>query len=68
MATADDYAIGTKALAVVVAAAIKKNVPESFSWAVKEHQDIIDQFTKDGAKAVIDWVDAERANIAKGLA
>lgn len=67
MATSDDYAIGTKALAVVIAAAIKRNVPPQFTWAVAEHQSVIDQFSKDGAKAVIDFVDASRANIAKGL-
>jgi hypothetical protein len=69
MATAQDYQIGRAALAAVVAAAIKANVPEFLMSEVSEHQALVDQVEQQGAKAVIDAVDAARANAeaAKGL-
>jgi hypothetical protein len=61
MPTPKDYQVGTQALAVVIAAAIKANVPEFLSDEVAEHQALIAQIEAQGAKAVIDAVDASRA-------
>lgn len=64
MGTPADYRIGTAALAVVIASAIKANVPSIFMGEVTAHQDMIDQITSSGAKAVIDAVDKSRTNKA----
>jgi hypothetical protein len=68
MATALDYQIGTAALATIVAAAIKANVPEWLQGNIP--QGLVQQIEQQGAKAVIDAVDAARAkaNADKGLA
>ena len=58
MATADDYKVGTAALAVVIAQAIKDNVPEFFQSDVP--QKLVPQIDAQGSKAVIDAVDAAR--------
>jgi hypothetical protein len=59
MATAQDYQTGTAALAPVVAAAIKATVPE---WAQSQiPAGLIQVIEQQGAKAVIDAVDAARA-------
>jgi hypothetical protein len=59
MATTQDYQIGTAALATVIAAAIKANVPEFLQSDVP--QGLVAQIEQQGAKAVIDAVDAARA-------
>jgi hypothetical protein len=61
MATPQDYQVGTAALAAVVAAAIEANVPAFLNGEIAEHQALIDQIEAQGAKAVIDAVDAARA-------
>jgi hypothetical protein len=68
MATAQDYQVGTAALATVIAAAIKANVPEFLQGEVPSG--LVVQIEQQGAKAVIDAVDATRtkANADKGLA
>ena len=68
MATAQDYQAGTAALAAVIAAAIKANVPEFLQGEVPSS--LVVQIEQQGAKAVIDAVDAVRAkaNADKGLA
>jgi hypothetical protein len=68
MATAQDYQAGTAALATVIAAAIKANVPEFLQGEVPSG--LVVQIEQQGAKAVIDAVDAVRAkaNADKGLA
>jgi hypothetical protein len=68
MATAQDYQVGTAALATVIAAAIKANVPEFLQGEVPS--DLVVQIEQQGAKAVIDAVDAARAKAEadKGLA
>ena len=68
MATAQDYQVGTAALATVIAAAIKANVPEFLQGEVPSG--LVVQIEQQGAKAVIDAVDAARskANADKGLA
>jgi hypothetical protein len=58
MATPKDYQIGSAALAVVIAQAIKDNVPEMFASDVP--QKLVQQIDQLGAKAVIDAVDNER--------
>ena len=58
--TPQDYQVGTAALAVVIAAAIKANVPSWASGMVAEHQALIDQIEQQGAKAVLDAVDNAR--------
>ena len=60
MATPKDYQVATLALANVIAAAIKDKVPGFLLGEVKEHQDMIDQIEKDGAKAVVDALDKYR--------
>ena len=60
MATQQDYQVGTAALATVIAAAIKANVPGFLMGKVQEHQALIDQIERQGAKAVIDAVDKGR--------
>jgi hypothetical protein len=69
MATSHDYQVGTAALAAVIGAAIKANVPAFLMNEVVEHQAMIDQIEAQGAKAVIDAVDAARAkqNPAQGV-
>jgi hypothetical protein len=58
MADAKDYEIGTAALAVVVAAAIKANVPK---WAQGDiPAGLVTQIEQQGAKAVVDAVDKYR--------
>jgi hypothetical protein len=59
MASAQDYQIGTAALASVVAAAIKANVPEFMQGNIPP--ELVAQIEQVGAKAVIDAVDAARA-------
>lgn len=63
MATPQDYQIGTEALAAVIVAAIKANVPAFLMSQVEERQAMINQIEAQGAKAVIDAVDAARAKI-----
>lgn len=67
-ASAQDYQVGTAALAVVIAAAIKANVPEFLQGDVPAG--LVQQIEQQGAKAVIDAVDAARAktDAAKGQA
>lgn len=61
-ATAEDYAVGVAALAAVVTAAIKANVP---SWAQGDvPQALVSQIEQQGTKAVVDAVDAHRAKVA----
>ena len=66
-ATASDYQVGTAALAAVIAAAIKANVPEFMQGDVPAG--LVQQIEQQGAKAVIDAVDAHRAQAdsAKGM-
>jgi len=65
--TASDYQVGAAALAVVISAAIKANVPEFFQSDVPAG--LVQQIEQQGAKAVIDAVDAHRAkqDAAKGM-
>jgi hypothetical protein len=67
MATPQDYQIGAAALTVVIAAAIKANVPEFLQSDVPAG--LVQQIEQQGAKAVIDAVDAARAKAdsAKGM-
>lgn len=60
-ATPKDYQIGTQALATVIAAAIKANVPDFLMGQVTSRQAMIDHIEQQGAKAVLDAVDAEHA-------
>lgn len=60
MATTQDYQIGAAALSAVIAAAIEANVPEFLLGQVP--QDLVRQIEQQGAKAVIDAVDAARAS------
>jgi hypothetical protein len=62
-ATPQDYQIGTAALAAVIAAAIKANVPDFLMGQVTARQAMIDRIEQQGAQAVIDAVDAARAKI-----
>jgi hypothetical protein len=62
MATPQDYQVGAAALATVIAAAIKANVPEFLQSEVP--QGLVAQIEQQGAKAVIDAVDAARAKTA----
>jgi len=66
-ATATDYQVGTAALAAVIAAAIKASVPEFLQGDVPAG--LVQQIEQQGAKAVIDAVDAHRtkAESAKGM-
>ena len=66
-ATASDYQVGAAALAVVITAAIKANVPEFLQGDVPAG--LVQQIEQQGAKAVIDAVDAHRAKAdsAKGM-
>lgn len=58
MATADDYAVGTSAALTVEAQIIKaKGIP---SFLVPS-QDVLEGYAAQVAKAVIDAVDAQRA-------
>lgn len=59
MATQADYDTGTAALAKVIAAAIQAHVP-SFEQGMIP-QALVSAIEAQGAKAVIDAVDAERA-------
>jgi hypothetical protein len=65
--TASDYQVGAAALAVVISAAIKANVPEFLQSDVPAG--LVQQIEQQGAKAVIDAVDAHRAkqDSAKGM-
>jgi hypothetical protein len=63
MATAQDYQIGQTALKVVVSAAISANVPQWEQSAIP--QALLLQIEAQGAKAVIDAVDAERAKVSQ---
>ena len=67
MATPQDYQIGAAALTVVIAAAIKANVPEFLQADVPAG--LVQHIEEQGAKAVIDAVDAARAreDSAKGM-
>lgn len=66
-ATATDYQIGAAALATVITAAIKANVPEFLQSDVPAG--LVQQIEQQGAMAVIDAVDAHRAkeDSAKGM-
>jgi hypothetical protein len=66
-ATATDYQVGAEALAAVIAAAIKVSVPEFLQGDVPAG--LVQQIEQQGAKAVIDAVDAHRAkeDSAKGM-
>jgi hypothetical protein len=66
-ATASDYQVGAAALAVVIADAIKANVPDFLQGDVPAG--LAQQIEQFGAKAVIDAVDAHRAKAdsAKGM-
>jgi hypothetical protein len=66
-ATAQDYQVGAAALAVVIAAAIKANVPDFLQGDVPAG--LAQQIEQQGARAVIDAVDAHRAKTdsAKGM-
>jgi len=59
MATASDYQVGSAALAIVIQAAIKANVPDFLQGDVPPG--LAAQIEQQGAKAVIDAVDAARA-------
>jgi hypothetical protein len=59
MATANDYLVGSAALAIVIQAAIKANVPDFLQSDVPPG--LAAQIEQQGAKAVIDAVDAARA-------
>jgi len=61
MATPQDYAIGTAALKTAVQAAIQANVPAFEQSYIP--QALLDQIESQGAKAVIDAVDAARAKL-----
>jgi hypothetical protein len=61
MATSQDYEIGAAALKTVVQAAIVANVPQWEQSAIP--QALLLQIEAQGAKAVIDAVDAARAKI-----
>lgn len=63
MATPKDYQVATLALANIIAAAIRDKVPGFLQGEVKEHQDMIDQIEKDGAKAVVDALDKYRQQL-----
>jgi hypothetical protein len=63
MADPKDYEVGTAALAVVIQAAIKANVPDFLMGQVKSRQAMIYHIEQQGAKAVIDAVDAARASV-----
>jgi hypothetical protein len=67
MGTPQDYQIGMSALAIVIEAAIKANVPEFLQSDVPPG--LAQQIEQQGAKAVIDAVDAHRAkdDSAKGM-
>lgn len=69
-ATPRDYQTATAALAAVIVAAIKANVPGFLMNEIQEHQDLINQIEAQGGKAVVDAVDADRAKVeaAKGSA
>lgn len=59
-ATQEDYQVAIIALTEVIAQAIKDNVPAGMEWAVKQHQDLIDQITAKGGKSVVDAVENAR--------
>lgn len=64
MATAQDYQVGTAALKVVVQDAISANVPQWEQSAIP--QALLLQIEVQGAKAVIDAVEANRAKVNQG--
>jgi hypothetical protein len=66
-ATASDYQVGSAALATVIAAAIKASVPDFLQGDVPAG--LVQHIEQQGAKAVIDAVDARRAkeDSAKGM-
>jgi hypothetical protein len=66
-ASAQDYQVGAAALTAVITAAIKANVPEFLQSDVPAG--LVQQIEQQGAKAVIDAVDAHRAeqDSAKGM-
>jgi hypothetical protein len=66
-ATTTDYQVGATALATVIVAAIKANVLEFLQGDVPAG--LVQQIEQQGAKAVIDAVDAHRAKAdsAKGM-
>jgi hypothetical protein len=59
MATQNDYDVGDAALSAVVAAAIKANVAEWEQSMIPKA--LVSQIEMNGAKAVVDAVDAARA-------
>lgn len=66
MADPKDYQVGAAALAVVVSAAIKANVP---GWAQGEiPQGLVSQIEQQGAKAVVDAVDKRRQQAQAAIA
>lgn len=66
MATTAEYQIATAAVLKIVQADIAKEMA-SMVFKPTVPQDLVNQFATDAAKAAIDAVDADRANIAKGL-
>ena len=68
MATPRDYQVGAQALTVIIAAAIKANVPQFLQGDIPPG--LVSQIEQQGAKAVIDAVDKDRAAVdaAKGQA
>ncbi len=64
MAAPQDYAAGTAALLAVVEAAIKTNVPGFEQGLIP--QDLVNQITAQGAKAVVDAVDLLRSKVSGG--
>ena len=65
MATTQDYQAGTAAAETVIEADIDQDVPSFFRGDISTA--MIAQIAASVAKAVIDAVDAERANAAKAL-
>lgn len=64
MATTAEYSIAAAAVMKIVLADIKQDVPAMFQNQIPTS--LMSQFAADAAKAAIDAVDADRANIAKG--
>ena len=65
MATTQDYQVGTAAAETAIEADIDQDVPSFFRSDISTA--MIAQIAASIAKAVIDAVDAERANAAKAL-
>jgi len=65
VATISEYQIAAKAVMKIVQADIDKDVPAMFQNEIPTS--LVAQFANDAARAAVDAVDADRANIAKGL-